>query len=247
MKKKYKHFEWLNIPKLKEGRMRDVKMVLKLLSPLLLIIAVTLALTSYGKTIYAKWMSAPDLTTVPARVPPDQVPEKVNVAGVNVVIQLPQSANKMDANKPVPERVPDEEVPERVNKVERIKVIRIPIITSAGQTLGTLTYRYGFYWYQYNSSTVAVAGFARTQADFCTQRLFARVKLYRDVMHNGNWQFMDRNQSERTGVCVTDSGEARTGYWTAPNGTDWMVRTEHLARWNNHTETWNGQAVDSFP
>ena len=66
-------------------------------------------------------MSAPDLTTVPARVPPDQVPEKVNVAGVNVVIQLPQSANKMDANKPVPERVPDEEVPERVNKVERIR------------------------------------------------------------------------------------------------------------------------------
>ncbi len=184
---------------------------------------------------------------VPDRVPPEQVPEKVNV--VSVQVSKPVGGHAAGMDSPVPQRVPDEEVPAKVNVVEQVKVVTVrgsPTL-AGGQPLGTITYRYGFYWFQYNATNVAVAGFAQTTTNFCAQRLFARVKLYRDVEHTGNWEFRKVKQSERTGACVVDSGEARTGFWTAPNGADWMVKTEHLAHWDSNTETWNGQKVDSFP
>jgi hypothetical protein len=176
------------------------------------------------------------MESVPARVPTDQVPDEVNVAGVSV--QVPPSKSELDVKTPVPKRVPDDEVPDRVNKVEYTKQVR---------ALGMITYRYGFYWYQYTPGVVAVAGFAQTETDFCAERLYARARLYRDVEHDGTWEFMDIDPSESTGACVKDSGEAKTDFWTAPNGTDWKVRSEHATEWDDQKDTWNGQKVDSFP
>jgi hypothetical protein len=192
----------------------------------------------------------PPTEQVPACVPPDQVPDEVNIADVSISIQVPPSESKADAEKPVPRQIPDDEVPDEVHKVEYTETVTIsaPAATmGVAQPLGVVTLRFGFYWYQYTPDLVAVAGFAQTTADFCCNRLFARVKLYRDVEHTGDWEFMDIDQSEATGSCVTDSGEAKTHFWSARNGTDWKVKTEHLARWDGHTDTWNRQKVDSFP
>lgn len=186
----------------------------------------------------------PSANPVPSRVPPDQVPEELNVAGVSV--QVPTSGSEGHGEGLVSRRVPENEVPDHVNKVA--VNVQVPAGTSAIRWLqGTITYTYGFYWFQYSPDAVAVAGFAQTKTNFCAQRLFARVKLYNDVQHDGTWEFKEVEQSEATGACVVDSGEARTGFWTAPNGTDWMVRTSHLAQWNGRTDTWNGQKVGSFP
>ena len=186
------------------------------------------------------------MESVPARVPPDQVPDEVNVAGVSVQVQVPPPKSELDVKTPVPKRVPYDEVPDRVNKVEHTRQVRAAT-TDVTRPLGTITYRYGFYWYQYTPDVVAVAGFAQTETGFCAERLYARARLYRDVEHDGTWEFMDLDPSESTGACVKDSGEAKTNFWTALNGTDWKVRSEHVAEWDEQKDTWNGQKVDSFP
>lgn len=190
---------------------------------------------------------------VPVRIPPDQAPEYVNVAGVSERVQVLSSESEAPADKPAPEKVPDDQVPQVVNKVGFREAITVPVASvSSGQMFGTLdsgtvTLSYGFYWFQLNPSTVAVAGYARTESDFCAQSLFAKATLYRDVEHDGTWEYMEEDESSATGACVTDSGEARTGYWTAPNNTDWKVRTLHRAQWDGNWQSWERQKVDSFP
>jgi len=195
----------------------------------------------------------PPTAQVPARVPSDQVPEEVNVAGVSERVSVSPAESEVIAEQPVPRRVPDDQVPAEVNKVEFTEVIAVPVAgvgsarPSGSLDSGTVTLTYGFYWYQFSPTHVAVAGYARTESDFCAQRLYAYVRLYRDVEHDGIWEFMDEDDANATGACVTDSGEAKTSFWTAPNNTDWKVNTEHLASWDSNTQIWNRQKVDSFP
>jgi hypothetical protein len=49
---------------------------------------------------------------VPTRVPPDQVPVEVNMAGISESVRVPPSESEVTAGKPVPKRVPDNQVPE---------------------------------------------------------------------------------------------------------------------------------------
>jgi hypothetical protein len=189
---------------------------------------------------------------VPVRIPSDQVPwDKVKFAGVKESVGIPPSESEAVAGKPIPQRVPDDQVPEVVNRVEFKEVIAVPIAKEGIGRLfgrsGTVTLTYGFYWYQWNPWNVAVAGYARTQSDFCATRLYAEAKLYRDVEHDGTWEFMERDISNATGSCVTDSGEAKTGYWTAPNDTNWKVMTDHLAEWVGEKDSWTRVKYDSFP
>jgi hypothetical protein len=194
----------------------------------------------------------PPAEAVPARVPDDQVPAQVNVAGVSEKQTiLPAQSDGLAA---IPSRVPEDQIPAIVNKVEFTEVITVSLVSardldgsSGVATPGTVTLSYGFYWYQWNPWTVAVAGYARTQADFCCTKLRAKAVLWRDVEHDGIWEYMDEKLAERTGICVTDSGEAMTGYWTAPNNTDWKVVTSHFAQWVGGSQAWDRVKYDSFP
>jgi hypothetical protein len=127
-------------------------------------------------------------------------------------------------------------------------VLSYDLISARGGQIPTLPTGTNFWGnIQYTPDVVAVAGFAQTETDFCAERLYARARLYRDVEHDGTWEFMDLDPSESTGACVKDSGEAKTNFWTALNGTDWKVRSEHVAQWDEQKDTWNGQKVDSVP
>jgi hypothetical protein len=194
--------------------------------------------------------------TVSLRVPDDQVPEKVLKVGVGETISIGPQADGGDSEGFISQKVPDDQIPEKVNKVEFKEVITLPMTDARGRELlglatprsrGTITLSYGFYWYQYSPTAVAVAGYARTQANFCCTRLYAWVVLRKDETHQGDWDYVDDDDAENTGSCVYDSGEAKTSYWTAPNGTDWKVETDHSARWNGGSGFWERQKVDSFP
>jgi hypothetical protein len=223
---------------------------IKLLSMCVMLVLLALLLNAGPGGVVGQ---EPPTEQVPARVPPDQVPDEINIAGISESVQVSPSEGETVAETLVPSRVPDDQVPDVVNKVEFREVITVPVAdVGSAQPFGsldsgTVTLTYGFYWYQFSPTHVAVAGYARTESDFCAQRLFAHVKLYRDVEHNGTWEFMDEDDANATGLCVTDSGEAKTSFWTAPNNTDWKVNTEHLARWDGNTQTWERQKVDSFP
>lgn len=123
----------------------------------------------------------PPATEVPACVPSDQVPEKVNVAGVSESVLVFPAEGEAITEIPIPRRVPDDQVPAEVNKVEFTEVIAVPVAevgsaqSSGSLDSGTVTLTYGFYWYQFSPTHVAVAGYARTESDFCAQRLYAYV------------------------------------------------------------------------
>ena len=198
----------------------------------------------------------PSSETIPSRVPDNQVPQKVYKVGVDEGISIGPQANGGDGEGFVSQRIPADQVPQQVNKVEFKEVITLPMTNvRAKELLGsetvrnpdTITLSYGFYWYQFSSTAVAVRGYARTQADFCCTRLFTWVVLSKDEFHQGNWEYVDEDDAESTGICVQDSGEAQTSYWTAPNNTDWKVDTDHSARWDGGSGFWERQKVDSFP
>ncbi len=203
--------------------------------------------------VMVAWTTTP--APVPARVPPDQVPDHVNNAGIHERLNIGSSiaAPRRFFLTPVPARIPWNKAPRAVHKVSYTEVVTVSLKSNNTGTsqspleTGTVTLSYGFYWYRWNPWYVAVAGYARTQTDFCAQRLYARAALYRDVEHTGNWEYMEMDESEARGSCVTDSGEALTGYWTAPNGTDWKDKTLHTAQWDDNSQSWARQKVDSFP
>ena len=193
------------------------------------------------------------------RIPDDQVPlDRVHTTGVEQAVQISDNSHPSSELTPslptIAQRVPDELVPENVNTIEMKQVITVPLNSSESgressfSTMGTITLIYGFHWYQFSPYAVAVAGYARTTSDFCTTKLYAEAKLYRNVSHqNNDWEFMERAESSQNWGCVMDSGEAKTGYWTAPNGTDWRVNTQHAAWWPGGSGSWSQVKYDSFP
>jgi len=191
------------------------------------------------------------------RVPDDQVPrDRVHTVGVEQVIQVSDSHPSPESSPTwptLPQRVPDEMVPENVNTVEMKQVITVPLSSSGANggfplsTTGTITLIYGFHWYQFSPYAVAVAGYARTKSDFCTTKLYAEAKLYRDMYHHDDWEFMEKAESNQNWGCVMDSGEAKTNYWTAPNGANWRVNTTHAAWWPGGHGSWTRVKYDSFP
>ena len=191
----------------------------------------------------------PPTEWVPTCVPPNQVPDEVNIASVRVSVQAP-SSEEQPTEKWAPRRVPPNEVPEEVNYAVYTKTVRIPSkALGLAQPLDnvTVTLTYGFHWYQYSPYFVAVRGIARTQTDSCVQRIRAQAKLYYDPENDGTFTYLDQDVKDVTGICVTDSGLAATGYWTAPNGTNWKVKTYHLITVNGQTSTWEFTKYDSFP
>lgn len=190
---------------------------------------------------------------VPLRVPPEEVPDTVNRTGVSETVQDNSAATMPQPEAPVPAYIPKEQAPQAVRKfvvTETITTTFPPIATgdtAVPRAPETVTLSYGFYWYTYGPYNVAVAGYARTQTDYCATRVYAKSHLYRDVEHDDTWEFMDDDTAEQTGTCVMDSGEALTDYWTAPNNTNWKNYTTHYSEWNGSGQGWDRTMYDSFP
>lgn len=189
----------------------------------------------------------------PARIPAEQAPNVVYRAGVIESVGFSTVSPKTKSDESIPRRIPKEQAPESVKKVEFVETFAFPLAGSAeggGTALdapGTVTLSFGFYWYQFSPSYVAVAGYARTETSFCATRVYAKSRLYRDVEHDGTWEYMDDATQEQTGTCVTDSGEALTDYWTAPNNTSWKNYSSHYVSWNGGGEGWERTVFDAFP
>ncbi|PKO21650.1 MAG: hypothetical protein CVU38_13645 [Chloroflexi bacterium HGW-Chloroflexi-1] len=190
---------------------------------------------------------------VPARVPPAEVPDEVNKVGVSETVGESSASISSMPEGLVPRRIPKEQAPKSVKKVESTETVATSFAgtvaegATAPRAPGTVTLSYGFYWYQYSSNYVAVAAYARTQTDFCATRVYVKPHLYRDVEHDGTWEYMDDDTKEQTGTCVTDSGAALTDYWTAPNNTNWKNYSSHYVDWNGGGEGWERTTYDSFP
>lgn len=189
----------------------------------------------------------------PARIPAEQAPRVVYWAGVIESIESHAVPPNTVSDQSVPRRIPKDQAPESVKKVEFVETLVFPLAGSAeggGAALdapGTVTLSFGFYWYQFSPSYVAVAGYARTQTSFCATRVYAKSRLYRDVEHDGTWEYMNDATQEQTGTCVTDSGEALTDYWTAPNNTSWKNYSSHYVSWNGGGEGWDRTVFEAFP
>lgn len=200
--------------------------------------------------------TAPPLSVtadIPARVPPEEVPDHVNKVGVSETAPGSSATAPLPPETFVPAYIPKELAPESVNKVEYTETITVSFATAATEDAtaarapDTVTLSYGFYWYPYGPYYVAVAAYARTQTDFCATRVYAKSQLYRDVEHDDSWEYMDDDTKEQTGTCVTDSGEALTAYWTAPNNTNWKNYASHYVAWNGGGEGWDRTIYDSYP
>lgn len=189
----------------------------------------------------------------PARIPAEQAPAQVNRAGVSELVESNAVSPIAIPEASIPRRIPKEEAPKSVRKVEFVETFVAPLTGSAGESEaalnapGTVTLSFGFYWYQFNPYYVAVAGYARTQTNFCATRVYAKSHLYRDVEHDDTWEYMDDATREQTGTCVTDSGEALTDYWTAPNNTSWKNYSAHYVSWSGGGEGWDRTIFDAFP
>jgi len=135
-----------------------------------------------------------DYQSIPSiRIPDDQVPwERVRTAGVeHTVLASGESPSFLNPELPLlskPQRAPDDLVPEDVYTIKMEKTIKVPLAIGHAEddapssTAGTITLTYGFHWFQFNPYAVAVAGYARTQSDFCATKLFAQATLYRFIV-----------------------------------------------------------------
>lgn len=191
---------------------------------------------------------------VPERIPVEQALSAINRVGMREIVSAKPTPLFDFPSEFVPQRIPKEQAPEFVKKVEFTETFTVPSITDksvdGGASVdppGQVTLSFGFHWYQLSPSYVAVAAYSRTQTNFCATRVYAKGQLYRDVEHDGVWEFKDEDTKEQTGTCVTDSGEALTDFWSAPNNTSWKNASSHYVEWNGGGQGYERSMFDAFP